>query len=60
MRAMIRRTAGQGKLRPDIDEEIALDLAPGPLYVRTLITRRPIDDSFIERFVDTQLQGLAA
>ena len=60
MRAMIRRASERGELRPGIDEEIALDLALGPLYVRTLITRRPIDDSFIERFVDTLLRGLAA
>jgi AcrR family transcriptional regulator len=60
MRAMIRRAGERGELRSGIDEDIALDLALGPLYVRTLITRQPIDDSFIERFVDALLTGLAA
>ena len=55
---MITRAAERGELRPGIDEEVALDLALGPLYVRTLVTRQPIDDAFIERFVDTLLQGL--
>jgi AcrR family transcriptional regulator len=58
MRQMIRRAAERGELRPGIDEEIALDLALGPLYVRTLITRKPIDDAFIEQFVDALLRGL--
>jgi AcrR family transcriptional regulator len=58
MGAMIRRAAARGELAPGIDEEIALDLALGPLYVRTLITRRPIDDVFIERFVDILMRGL--
>jgi hypothetical protein len=35
-------------------------LALGPLYIRTLVTRQPIDDAFIERFVDTLLQGLSS
>lgn len=59
MQTMIRRAAARGELREGIDDEVALDLALGPLYVRTLITRQPIDDGFIERFVDTLLRGLA-
>ena len=59
MGAMIRRARERGELRPDVDDDIALDLALGPLYVRTLITRQPIDDAFIERFVDALLGGLA-
>ena len=58
MRVMIRRASERGELRPGTDEEIALELALGPLYVRTPITRRPIDDAFIKRFVDTLLRGL--
>jgi hypothetical protein len=58
MRVMIRRATERGELRPGVDEETALDLALGPLYVRTLITRQPIDDAFIERCIDTLLQGL--
>ncbi|UZK67942.1 TetR-like C-terminal domain-containing protein [Sphingomonas sp. M1-B02] len=60
MRMMIRRAADRGELRAGIDEETALDLALGPLYVRALITRQPIDDAFIESFVDILLTGLLA
>jgi AcrR family transcriptional regulator len=60
MREMFRRAAERGELREGIDHEIALDLALGPLYVRTLITRQPIDEAFIKRFIDTLLSGLAA
>ncbi|MEH2125345.1 hypothetical protein [Nostoc sp.] len=34
-----------------MDEEVAFDLAIGPLYVRTPIARQPIDDAFIECFI---------
>jgi len=60
MRVMIRRAAERGELRAGIDEETALDLALGPLYVRALITRQPIDDAFIEGCVDALLQGMLA
>ena len=60
MGAMVRRAAERGELRQGIDQDTALDLALGPLYVRTLITRRPIDDHFIEDFVDTLMRGLSA
>lgn len=60
MRVMIHRAAERGELRPGIDEETALDLALGPLYVRSLITKQPIDDAFIESCIDTLLSGLSA
>jgi AcrR family transcriptional regulator len=58
-RAMIRRARERDELRPDIDDEIALELALGPLYTRMLITRQPMDDGHIERVIDTLLRGLA-
>jgi AcrR family transcriptional regulator len=60
MRVMIQRAASRGELRPGVDEATALDLALGPLYIRSLITKQPIDDAFIERCIDTLLRGLAA
>lgn len=60
MRAMVQRAAARGELRPGVDEETALDLVLGPLYVRSLISRQPIDDAYIERCVDALLKGLAA
>lgn len=59
MRAMMERALARNELRSGIDLQVALDLALGPIYVRTLITRQPIDDSFIEQYVDLLLDGLA-
>jgi len=59
MRAMMERALARDELRSGIDLQIALDLAMGPIYVRTLITRQPIDDSFIEQYVDMLLDGIA-
>lgn len=60
MRRMLERALARGELRPGLDLQIALDLAMGPIYVRTLITRQPIDDAFIEQYVDMLLGGVAA
>lgn len=59
MRLMMERAMARNELRPGIDLQIALDLALGPIYVRTLITRQPIDDHFIEQYVDMLLDGVA-
>jgi AcrR family transcriptional regulator len=58
MRMMIRHAAERGELRPGVDEQVALELALGPLYLRTLVSHEPIDDQFIESFVDALLRGL--
>jgi hypothetical protein len=58
MQEMFLRAVERGELRQGIDTEIALDLALGPLYVRTLLTRKPIGRPFIEHYVDALLQGL--
>jgi hypothetical protein len=53
-RVMIDR----GDVRPETDSQIALELLAAPLHFRVLLTRQPIDDSFIEHVVDTLLRGL--
>jgi AcrR family transcriptional regulator len=58
-RAMIRRARERGELRPGIDDDIALELALGPLYTRLLVTRQPMNDDHIERVIDTLMRGLA-
>ena len=60
MRAMMERALARNELRPGLDLQIALDLVMGPIYVRTLVTRQPIDDRFIEQYVDMLLDGVAA
>jgi len=56
---MIDRAADRGELRPGTERQLALELLSAPLYLRALITRQPIDDSFVERVVDTLMHGLA-
>jgi len=58
-RVMIDRAADRGDLRPETDSQIALELLAAPLHFRALLTRQPIDDSFIEHVVDTLLRGLS-
>jgi hypothetical protein len=31
----------------------------GPIHLRLMLTREPVDDTFIERTVDTVLHGIA-
>jgi hypothetical protein len=57
-RVMIDRAADRGDVRPETDSQIALELLAAPLHFRVLLTRQPIDDSFIEHVVDTLLRGL--
>jgi AcrR family transcriptional regulator len=60
MRSMLDRAAERGELRDGVDLDIAFDLAVGPIYVRTLISKQPIDDAFIEKYVELLLNGVAA
>ena len=39
-------------------DDPALELLAAPPHFRALLTRQPIDDSFIEHVVDTLLRGL--
>ncbi len=50
---MFERT--RGELAEGEDAEELLERALGPLYVRRFISRRPIDDAFIERAVVSAL-----
>ncbi len=58
--AIIQRARERGELRPGVDDDTALALLVGPIYVRLLITRQPMDDDFIERVTDALMKGLAA
>ncbi len=59
-RTPIEKAAQRGELRPGIALDVALDLALGPIYVRTPITGQPIADKFTAEFVDLLLRGVAA
>jgi len=44
----------RGEIRADVDPNLLLESLVGPLYLRLLITREPLDDAFVEALV-TQL-----
>jgi AcrR family transcriptional regulator len=59
-RALLLRAIDRGKLPPDSDIELALDLVYGPLYHRLLHGHAALNDRFLRDLVDTVLLGLGA
>ena len=53
-RIIVLRGIERGELSADVDPTLLLESLVGPLYLRLLITREPLDDGFIETLV-TQL-----
>ena len=44
----------RGEIHADVDPNLLLESLVGPLYLRLLITREPLDDAFVETLA-TQL-----
>ena len=59
LRTVLERGIERGDLRPDLDQEFALDILGGPLFYRLLITGGPIDDALAESVVELIMRGLA-
>lgn len=59
LREVLRRAIERGELRPDIDQELALDVLGGPLFYRLLVTGGPLDEELARGTVDVMLHGLA-
>jgi hypothetical protein len=57
--ALLERARARGELRADVDPVLALETLVGPMYVRILITREPLDDALLVRCVDLVLDGIA-
>lgn len=57
--ALLESSRDRGELRPDVDPLLALEALVGPLHLRVVLTREPIDDEFIEKCVDVVLEGIA-
>jgi AcrR family transcriptional regulator len=53
-RIIVLRGIERGEIGADVDPNLLLESLVGPLYLRLLITREPLDDAFIEAIV-TQL-----
>lgn len=59
LREVLERGVGRGKLRPDIDVELALDVLGGPLFYRLLVTGGPLDEQLAGGVVELILRGFA-
>ncbi len=53
-RIIVLRGIERGEIGADVDPNVLLESLVGPLYLRLLITREPLDDAFVEGLV-TQL-----
>jgi AcrR family transcriptional regulator len=50
---MFDAAIARGELAPDIDRETLFSLAAGPVYFRTFIAARPVEDAFIDHIVES-------
>ena len=57
-RVIVERAIDRREMAADSDPQLALELLVAPLHFRKLLTRQPIDDSFVEHVVDALLHGL--
>ncbi len=55
---VLNRAIARGDIPPEVDTELAIDLLWGPLWVRLLVTRRPISRTAAREIVDSVLPGL--
>ncbi len=57
---ILDRAEARGELRSGIDRFLTLETLVGPLYLRLLLTREPLNEAIIENVVDLMLTGIAA
>jgi AcrR family transcriptional regulator len=60
MEEIVRDGMVRGELRPDLDVDLALDIAAGIVFQRLLILGEPVDRELVGRLVDQLLQGIAS
>lgn len=58
-RVIVDRAVDRHEVAADTDPELALEMLVGPLLYRKVLVRQPIDDDFVERLVDSLMNGLA-
>ncbi|WP_258314722.1 TetR/AcrR family transcriptional regulator [Streptomyces sp. Act143] len=57
--AVLARAGERGELRPGVDHRLVFEALMGPLHMRLLLTREPLDDAFLDGVVDLVLDGIA-
>src|ERR1700688_1089709 len=53
------RAEARGELRSGVDRFLTLETLVGPLYLRFLLTREPLNDKVLEDIVDLVLTGIS-
>jgi AcrR family transcriptional regulator len=56
---ILDRADQRGELRPGIDPQLVFELLVGPLDLRILLTREPLEPSLPARIVDLVINGIA-
>lgn len=56
---ILDRAEARGDLSPGIDRRTTMLTLVGPLYMRLLLTREPLNDGFLQDIVDLLLNGMA-
>ncbi|MCU1428945.1 MAG: TetR family transcriptional regulator [Actinomycetia bacterium] len=59
LRTVLELAQLRGQLRADVDLDDAADLLIGPLLARTLLSRTPSDEKFLELIIATVVRGLS-
>ncbi|MFH8974462.1 TetR/AcrR family transcriptional regulator [Streptomyces sp. NPDC017890] len=54
---MVRRGVERGELAAGTDAGLLIEAVSGPLFVRALLSRAPLDDALVRRLVDLALDG---
>jgi hypothetical protein len=57
---MVRRAIGRGELPPEADAELMIETLVAPLFLRTLVTAKPITSAYVDRIVDAVLAAHGA
>ena len=55
--AIVERAIARGEVDPATDPTHVIEAVIGPIHLRLLLTGRPVDDTFLERTVDTVVGG---
>ena len=57
---MVHRAIGRGELEPQADAELIIETLVAPLFLRTLVTAKPITSAYVDRIVDAVLAAHGA
>lgn len=52
---LVERGIGRGELEPQADAELIIESLVAPLFLRTLVTSKPVTAAYVDRVVDTVL-----